>query len=59
MDSTNRKSSWSDPFHINIREIDPPIVQLIYPTGGEILSGITTVQWFAQDDHDPNLDIYI
>jgi hypothetical protein len=38
---------------------DPPIVQWIYPSGGETLSGIVDLQWFALDDHDPNLDIFL
>jgi hypothetical protein len=38
---------------------DPPIVQMIYPGGGETLSGVETIQWFALDDHDPTLDIFI
>jgi hypothetical protein len=28
---------------------DPPIAQLMYPTGGETLSGTETVSWFALD----------
>jgi PKD repeat protein len=32
---------------------DPPIVQLIYPTGGEILEGTVTIEWFAIDDDYP------
>jgi hypothetical protein len=38
---------------------DPPIVQWIFPEGGETLSGNVNLQWFAHDDHDPNLDIFI
>jgi uncharacterized repeat protein (TIGR01451 family) len=38
---------------------DPPLVQWIYPTGGETLSGTVDLQWFAHDDHDPFLDIYL
>jgi hypothetical protein len=38
---------------------DPPIISIIYPMGGETLSGVETIQWFALDSHDPALDIYI
>ena len=29
---------------------DPPVVQLIYPTGGESLTGTITVEWYATDN---------
>jgi len=32
---------------------DPPIIELIYPTGGEILSGVVTVKWYAIDEDFP------
>jgi hypothetical protein len=38
---------------------DPPIIQWVHPTGGETLNGNVNLQWFAVDDHDPNLDIYL
>jgi hypothetical protein len=38
---------------------DYAIVQWIYPIGGETLSGTVEFMWFAHDDHDPFLDIYI
>ena len=40
---------------------DPPICKLIYPEGGELLSGTETVQWYATDDDLDNeaLQIYL
>jgi hypothetical protein len=38
---------------------DYAIVQWIYPVGGETLSGTVNLQWFAHDDHDPFLTIYL
>jgi len=32
---------------------DPPLIQLQYPLGGETLSGIVTVQWYAIDNGYP------
>jgi len=37
---------------------DPPIVQLVHPTGGEMLSGTVTVEWFAISS-DGLKDIYL
>jgi len=38
----------------------PPIVQLLYPTDGEIVKGTVTVKWYAHDTKDgDNLPIYI
>jgi hypothetical protein len=46
-----------------VGDCDPPIIQLIYPTGGEILSGTVTVEWFAIDEDFPgeinDLPIYM
>jgi hypothetical protein len=39
---------------------DPALIQLLYPTGGETLSGTETVRWFAIDDILGNdLPIYL
>jgi parallel beta-helix repeat protein len=34
----------------------PPQVHVIYPTGGEVVDGIITIQWSATDDYTTNLD---
>jgi len=46
------------------KDNDPPIIQLVYPKGGEILEGKTTIKWYAADDEYPGeknnkLPIYI
>jgi len=39
---------------------NPPSVQLIYPTGGEILKDTVTIEWYAHDSKDgDNLPIYL
>jgi len=39
---------------------NPPVIQLIYPTGGEILKDTITVEWFAEDSEDEdNLPIHL
>jgi hypothetical protein len=39
---------------------DPPVVQLLYPTGGETLKGIVTIRWHAFDSEDGyDLPIYL
>jgi hypothetical protein len=39
---------------------DPPIVQLLYPKGGETLKGVVTVRWHAVDSEDGyDLPIYL
>jgi PKD domain len=38
----------------------PPTIQLLYPTEGEIVHGIFSLQWTAQDSEDgTNLSIYL
>jgi hypothetical protein len=52
--------SDSDTAIVNVRD-DPPIVQLEYPRGGEELSGIVTIKWFAVDSEDwgsPSIWLY-
>jgi uncharacterized repeat protein (TIGR01451 family) len=47
----------SDNVVIDIK--DPPIVQLIYPSGGEEISGIINIKWFAIDSHcNPEICLY-
>jgi uncharacterized repeat protein (TIGR01451 family) len=50
---------YYDMDSVLVLAVDFPIVQLIYPTGGETLSGTITIQWFAIDSSDPLLDIYL
>jgi len=39
---------------------NPPTIQLIYPTGGEILNDAVTIRWYAYDsEDDSNLPIYL
>ncbi len=42
---------------------DPPVISLIYPVGGEILSGVETVKWYAIDEdfsgEENDLPIYM
>jgi len=39
---------------------NPPSIQLIYPTGGEILKDTVTIRWYAIDSEDSsNLPIYL
>lgn len=32
-----------------VGDYDPPILMLLYPTGGEILNGMVPIQWYATD----------
>jgi uncharacterized repeat protein (TIGR01451 family) len=50
---------YHDQDYVLVQIVDFPLIQLIYPLGGEILSGIETIKWFAIDSGDPNLDIYL
>ena len=39
---------------------NPPLIQLIYPTGGEILKDTATIRWYAIDSEDSsNLPIHL
>jgi parallel beta-helix repeat protein len=41
-------------------DVDPPIIQLQYPKGGETLSGNVNVEWFALDEQLQNdIPIYL
>jgi hypothetical protein len=40
-------------------DLTPPSVEVIYPNGGESVSGTITVTWTASDDFDDDLDIDI
>jgi len=50
-DSIGFVSDWSPIFLVSISDDgendDTPIVQLIHPVGGELLSGTATVEWYA------------
>ena len=37
----------------NIRDTTPPAVEVVYPNGGENLSGNVTIKWNATDNYDP------
>ncbi len=45
--ATNTTTTWAESYN------DPPIIELIYPTGGEILDGTVTIEWFAIDNNYP------
>jgi len=53
--ATNTTTTWTESYN------DPPLIKLIYPTGGEILSGTATVRWYAADGNfpDESLPIYL
>ncbi len=56
----NRGKTGTDTTYATIGYGSPPIVQLIYPTGGEILKDTITVEWFAEDSEDEdNLPIHL
>jgi uncharacterized repeat protein (TIGR01451 family) len=49
-----------DEDSVLVEVADFPVVQLIYPTGGEVLSGTVSVRWFALDsDLLDELPIYL
>jgi uncharacterized repeat protein (TIGR01451 family) len=48
-----------DEDSVFIQSVDAPLVQLSYPKGGEILSNIVNIKWFAIDSDDTTLDIYL
>ncbi|RLF72568.1 MAG: hypothetical protein DRN55_06050 [Thermoplasmata archaeon] len=43
----------------NILNPDPPMVSLLTPNGGEILSGTYTIRWSASDDEDQKTDLNV
>lgn len=44
----------ADYLPIILTDVTPPVVNLIYPNGGETLNGTVTILWEAYDDFDPN-----
>lgn len=49
-------SAQSPTYGFTVQDITAPEVTVIYPNGGEIISGVVTVQWTASDTLDPDLD---
>ncbi len=37
---------------------NPPFLRIIYPTGGEIVSGSIVIKWFAEDISNLSIDIF-
>ncbi|MCF2141269.1 MAG: hypothetical protein K9W44_14520 [Candidatus Lokiarchaeota archaeon] len=57
----NIHGSWSSAqFRWEVNLNDPPVVELIYPVGGEEISGEFTISWHGTDvDNDPlTYDLY-
>jgi hypothetical protein len=49
---TNNMSSDADPMEVKYNQ--PPEVEMLYPTGGEQLTGVVMILWRAEDpDGDP------
>jgi len=53
---TSGNSAKSPTYGFLVQDITPPNVTVHYPNGGEILSGVVTIQWTASDTLDPDLD---
>jgi hypothetical protein len=49
-------TNQSNQYFFTVKDLSPPNVTLLYPTGGEIVNGIVNIQWIATDAFDPNLD---
>lgn len=45
----------SDPFYIHNSQMNPPIVRVVFPNGGEVLNGTVTLEAYGFDLED-NLD---
>ena len=60
VDNNGLLSGWSEIWMFTrLADTNPPIVELLYPIGGEYLSGEVTILWNATDDITPNLDLPI
>ncbi|GAJ07037.1 unnamed protein product, partial [marine sediment metagenome] len=60
VDNNGLLSSWSDVWMFTrLADTNPPVVELLYPVGGEYLSGEVTILWDATDDFTPNVDLPI
>jgi parallel beta-helix repeat protein len=60
VDNNGLLSSWSNVWMFTrLADTNPPVVELIYPVGGEYLVGDVTILWDATDDITPNLDLPI
>ncbi|MCD6383102.1 MAG: hypothetical protein J7L88_01415 [Thermoplasmata archaeon] len=51
-DSDNMSASVESATDFSIQNPDPPTVSMVYPEGGERLSGVINVLWSASDDED-------
>jgi uncharacterized repeat protein (TIGR01451 family) len=51
--------TFYDQDSVLVTIINYPTIQLNYPTGGETLEEIANIEWYAVDNSDPNLDIYL
>ncbi|MBC7129397.1 MAG: hypothetical protein H5T45_06705 [Thermoplasmatales archaeon] len=59
IDSSNN-SNKSSSYNFEIRDLSPPSVEIIFPSGNEFLSGNVTIRWDATDNYDgTNLKITI
>jgi len=55
IDENGGEGNWSHPLEVKIDGgDDPPLVQILYPTGGETLEGPITIKWTANDSIDGN-----
>ena len=60
VDNNGVFSSWSDVWMFTrLADTNPPVIELLYPVGGEYLSGEVTILWDATDDFTPNVDLPI
>ena len=48
---------YTDSDSVFLKIYDYPLVQLVYPRGGEVLSGTTAIRWYAIDSNDPDLEL--
>jgi len=60
VDNNGLPSSWSNVWMFTrLADTDPPVVELLYPVGGEYLNGDVIILWDATDDITPNVDLPI
>jgi len=52
-------ANGGDYLPIIIADVTPPVVQVIYPNGGESINGTIDILWTAYDDFDDDLSIDI
>jgi len=57
VDNSGNIGNWVETWTFTlIEDIDPPVVTVMYPNGGEIVYDEITIQWNAEDAIDPDLD---